>query len=43
MNEILSRFPDETVKISSACRRKTGDHTFVGDASVYHWYPIKQG
>jgi hypothetical protein len=43
MSRIFSRFPDETVKIASACRRKTVDHTFSWDALVYHWYQMKQG
>ncbi len=42
MNRIFARFPDETVQITSACRRKTGDPTFDGDVLVCHWFQIKQ-
>ena len=43
MNRIFARFPDETVQITSACRRKTGDPTFDGDVLVCHWFQIEQG
>ena len=33
INKIASRFPDETVKISSAYRRKTENHTL--DTTVF--------
>ncbi len=36
MNRMFSRFPDETMKIASACRRKLGNHiSKIGNAMVY--------